>query len=90
MPQHGNIEYALVGLAVCPHQSRPIHGKENRQAREADIVDNLIVGPLQESGVDSHHGTIAGAGHSRGKGDGMLLGDAHIKEAAGESLGKLY
>jgi len=60
----------------------PVH----RQVHDADIVNELIHGPLEKSGVYRHKGPVPETSQSAGKGDGVLFGDAHIKEAAGRDF----
>ncbi len=53
-------------------------------------MDHLVVGSLQEGGINRHDGLQALAGQPGGKGDRVLLGDTHVKVAGGEAFFKLH
>ena len=72
-----------MGGAVVAGKAGAIQAKEDRKILQADVVDDLVDGSLQEGGVDGTNGAEAARGHSRGEQDRMLLGDAHIKVAGG-------
>ena len=60
-----------MGRAVGTDQAGTIDGKQYRQILDRHIVDNLIVSPLHEAGVDSHDRFHAFYRQSGGtKGDG--------------------
>ena len=77
-------EHALVARAVLADEAGPIDGDHDRQVVLADVVDFLVEGPLQEGRVEGHHGPLAGQGHARREGHGMLLGDADVDEPVRE------
>lgn len=64
---------------LLPHQ-------RTGQALQRDVVHDLVVAALQESGVDGGEGHEALARQPRCKRDGVLLGDAHVEHAVGEAL----
>ena len=78
-----------MGGAVGPHQAGPVQCKHHGQVLQGHVVDHLVVAALQKGGIDRHHGLHALAGHASGKGDGMLLGDAHVVITVGETLVEL-
>ena len=49
-------------------------------------MHHLIVGALQEGGVDGAERLVAFRRHAGGKGHRVLLGDAHVEGAGGEFL----
>jgi len=51
-------------------------------------MDDLIVGPLQEGGVDGHHGDQPFHRQTGGEGDAVLLRDADIEKAVGIGPGE--
>lgn len=54
--QHvGNVVETHVGLAVLAHQARPVHAEHHGQVLDRDVVDDVVVGPLQEGGIDGAH-----------------------------------
>ena len=75
-----------MGRAVGANDAGPIQHKGDRQVLDADVVNQLVVGTLQEGAVNSHDGLEPFAGHASRHGDGVLLGDAHIKILIGKSL----
>jgi hypothetical protein len=50
-----NVKHSLVGLSVVSNNTTSIDGKRHREILDADIVNDLIVGPLKESGIDRHN-----------------------------------
>lgn len=54
-PQPGEIKGAMMGGAVFSHQSRPVKAEGDGQLLQADVMDDLIIGPLEEGGIDGHH-----------------------------------
>ena len=79
----GQIKGARMRCPIGPDKAGPIDGKADRQALQRHIMHDLVVAPLQEGGIDGAERTQAGRGHAGGKGDGVLLGDAHIEDAVG-------
>ena len=75
-----------MGRAVGANDAGPIQHKGDRQVLDADVVNQLVVGALQEGAVNSHHGLEPFAGHASRHGDGVLLGDTHIEILRRKSL----
>ena len=69
-----------MGLSVASHKPCPVNRENHMQVLNADIVKNLIVGPLQEGGIHCHHRLQASGRQPGRKGYRMLLCDSHIKE----------
>ena len=61
-------------------------GKQNGQVLQGDVVHQLVVGALEEGGINGDDGLHAFASQTAGKGHGVLLGDADIEIAVGELL----
>ena len=80
----GYVEDALVGPAVLTDQPRPVHPDYYGQVLEAYVVEDLVVGPLQERGIDGHHRLQAPSGHSGGHRDRVLLRHPHVEDPFGE------
>ena len=78
-----------MGLSVLPHQSGPVHRQHHMEPLEGHIVDEHVVGPLEERGVHREYRDQALFGHARRHGNGVSLGNAHIKKALREAGGKL-
>ncbi|GCD70756.1 hypothetical protein NBRC3280_3391 [Acetobacter pasteurianus NBRC 3280] len=51
-------------------------------------MHHLVIGALEEGGIDGAERAQPFGGHAGSKGDGMLLGNAHIKKPVRVSLGK--
>lgn len=66
-------------LPIRANDTGAIDGEHDRQFLDSDVMDNLIVGALQESRVNRHDGLIAANRRACGEGDGMLLGDGDVK-----------
>ena len=69
-----------MGLPIASHKPCPVHRKEHRQVLDTYIVQDLIIGPLQEGGVDRHHGPEPRRRHACGRRDCMGLRDSHVKK----------
>jgi hypothetical protein len=54
--EEGEIEEAVMGGTVGAHEAAPVHRQDHRQFLQADVVDDLVVGPLQEGGIDRNDG----------------------------------
>ncbi len=72
--------------AVGAHQARAVEREHHRQVLDRDVVDQLVVGALQEGRVDRDHRLQALAGQAGREGHGVLLGDAHVVVAVGKAL----
>lgn len=83
LAEEGCIIDALMGLAVCRDKAGAVDGKDHILLQQVDIVDDLVIGALQEGGVDAHHRQHSLTGKTGRKGDSMLLRHAHIKKRCG-------
>jgi hypothetical protein len=88
MSQVGDVVHPLVGGAVGADDAGAVHGQCDVQILQAHVVDDLVIGSLQEGGVDRGHGLHSLRGESGREGHGVLLGDADVVEAARELLCK--
>lgn len=85
--QIGQVEGSVVGGAVLAR--RPARSRQKVTGRFwADVVDDLVVGALQEGRIDGHHRQVAVRGQAGGEGHGVLLADAHVHEPVGEGFGE--
>ena len=82
----GRIEGAGVRRPVGTDQAGAIEREAHGQALDGDVVHHLIVGALQEGRVDGRERLEAFGRQARGKGDAVLLGDAHVEGAVGKFL----
>ena len=75
-------------LAVAPHQPRAVHRDHHRQVLETDIMECLVVCPLQKRRIHGKHWFHSPCGKPCRKCHGMFLRDPHIKKPLGEMLRK--
>ena len=71
-------------------QTAAVDRENDRQILQRDIMDQLVVGALQEGRIDGDDRLQPFAGETCGKGDGMLLGDADIEIAIRVLRGEAY
>ena len=79
-----------MGCAIGADQAGPVQGKDHWQVLDRHIVDQLVIGPLQEGGINRHHGFEPFCGQTGGKSDRMLLGNADIKVTLRKARLKLH
>ncbi len=70
-----------MGGAVRADHAGAVDGEQHVQVLDGDVVHQLVVGALQEGGIDRHHRLCALGGHARGQGHRVLLGDGHVEVA---------
>ena len=79
--QIGKVENALMRLAVASHQSRPVDCKNDRKILKTDIMENLVVGSLQEGRIHGNNRLQTARRKSRRKGDSVLLRNPDIEKS---------
>ena len=57
--QERNVKHALMRGTVGPHDAGVVNGDYDREVGERHVMHDLVVGPLQEGGVDAHNGPHA-------------------------------
>jgi hypothetical protein len=82
----GEIVEALVGGAVGTDDPRAVEREGDVEVLETDVVHHLIVGALQERGVDRRHGLHPLAGETSREGHRVLLRDTNVVEALWKGL----
>src|SRR5699024_8631754 len=88
-PHVGDIVYPLVGFSVSADESGSIHRQHHIQLLTDDIMNQLVIAPLQKAEIDSENRYHPLGSDPCCKGGGMLLGDAHIEASIRESSSKL-
>jgi hypothetical protein len=78
----GDVEGARMGRPVGADQPGAVEREAHRQLLDRHVMDDLVVGALQEGRVDRAERLVALAGEARREGHRMLLGDADIEGAA--------
>ena len=73
-----------MGAAVGADQPGAVHGEAHRQILDRDVVDDLVVGALQEGRIDGAERPVALRGEAGGEGHRMLLGNADVEGAVGK------
>ena len=87
--QKRHIENTLMGLPVIRHYPGPVHRQHYMAADDGGIIENLIIAALQEGGINRKYRQHPILRQSGSKSDGVLLCDAHVKEAVRELLRKI-
>ena len=87
-PHESDVKRSGMGRAVRADQARPVHGKPHRKALDRHVMDDLIIAALQEGRIDRGERLHAIGGEARGKGHGVLLGNADIKHPGRVRPGK--
>ena len=77
-----------MGLAVGTHQTGPVNGKHHMVALDGNIVKQLVISPLQKSGINGANRQHPPGCQTGRHGHRMLFGDAHIKKALGVGFRK--
>ena len=88
--QEGEIKRALVCRTVVADNPGAVDSKQDRQFLNRDIVDHLIVGALQEAGVNCDNRLVTADSQPGGKGDGVLFSNRDIKILIREGFGEAY
>jgi len=76
--------------AVRADETRAVDREHDRQILQRDVVDQLIVGALQERRIDRDDRLHAVSGEPAREGHRMLLGDADVEIPVREALFELH
>jgi hypothetical protein len=76
----------VVGRPVVADESGAVHGEHDVQALQRDVVDDLVVGALEEGRVDRRDGLEALERQPGGEEDRLLLGDPDVEVVRGLGL----
>ena len=71
---------------VGADEAGPVDGEAHRQALDRHVVDDLVVGALQEGRIDRDERLVAFGRKTRGEGHRVLLGDADVEGACRETF----
>ena len=85
----GNVERTRMRRAVGADETGAIHREAHRQALDRDVMDDLVVGALQEGRIDHRERLVALRREARAERHAMLLGDADVEGALGEFLAEM-
>ena len=75
-----------MGWPVFTDQACPINGEGHIQPLHTDIMNHLIIGALQEGGVNGNNGFAGLCGQSCTKADCVLFGNGDIEVTISESI----
>ena len=53
--QVGQVEYPVMGRSVGSYDSGAVYQQAYRKVLQGDVVDDLVVGALQERGINRYH-----------------------------------
>ena len=81
-----DIEKAVMSRAVVAGESRTVHAKRDVEVLQRDIMDDHVVGALEERGVNGQEGLHPAHGESAGEEGRVLLGDSHVEAAVRMAL----
>ena len=76
--------------AIGANDTGTVDGEQYRQVLQCHVVHQLVVGALQEGGVNRHHGFYVATGQAGSKSNSMLLGNTDIEIAFGKASLKLH
>ncbi len=76
--------------AVGADDAGAVDREHDRQVLQRNVVNQLVVGALEERRVDRDHRPHPLAREARRERDGVLLGDAHVEVAVGKRLREPY
>ena len=78
-----------MGRPVVADQAGPVHCEGDVELLQADVVDDLVVGTLEEGRVDRADRLSPLQGETRGEQHRVLLGDADVVVLPGHLVGEL-
>ena len=87
--QIGQVISAVMGGPVGADQAGAVEAEDDRQVLEGDLLEDLVVRPLQERAVDVDDRPGAGLGHAGGERHRVALADADVEELVGERVADL-
>ena len=73
----------MVGRSIGPHKPASVEAEHHVEVLKSHVVDDLVVRPLHERGVDVAERHESSRGHARAERHRVLLGNAHIKRPVG-------
>src|SRR5699024_12109268 len=83
LSQISHILAAVVGGAIGPHQSCPVHRQHNMELLESHIVDQHIKAALEEGRIDGKYGDHPLLCHTGSHGNRVTLRDSYLNKAIG-------
>ena len=78
--EQGDVEVAQVGDVGHGGERAPEHEYRGGIVVDAEVLRQLVVGPLQECAANSEHRLASGLGNARCQCHGMFLGDSYVDE----------
>ena len=84
--QVSQVKSPVMGGAVVPHEAGAVQTDAHVEPQNGAVVDDVVVGPLGEGGVDVTEGHHAVLGQSGRECDGVALGDTYVEDPVGHLL----
>ena len=85
----GDVEQAVVRRAVVGRQSGAVHAENHVEVLQRHVVEDAIVGALQERRVNRADRMVAHRRHARREDDRVFLGNADVEVTVGLGLVEL-
>src|SRR5579875_2752713 len=79
----GKVEHTVMGTAILTGEAGAVHREDDRQVLDANVMNDLVVGTLEEGRVDGGDGPHSLSCQPGGEGHRVLLGDTDVEKAFG-------
>src|SRR5690554_1228394 len=79
----------MMSGAVLTNHPRPVKGKNHRQFLQAYVVENLVISPLEEGGINGNYRLFPSPGEPCRHGYCMLFCDPNINKPVWKRPGKI-
>ena len=76
-------------LTVLTDESGSVHGKKKVDVIEGDVMDQLVHGSLQKSGIDGKYRFLSALCKAGRHYHRMLFGDAYIEKSVRMKVGEI-
>ena len=88
--QERQVKCPLVRLAVSTHNACAVDSKQDRQLLDGNVMDHLVVGALQEGGINGDNRVITANRQACREGHRVLLGNGNVKILVRVFFGELH
>ena len=84
-----DVEETVMRGAIGGGEAGAVHAEGDGEVLQGDVVDDLVVGALEEGGVNRADGAEALGGETGGEKHGVFLGDADVEELFRDLVGEV-
>ena len=77
-PQQRDVAEAVMDSTITAHEAGSVKTQANGKALQADFLERLVEGPLEERGIHREEGAESGFGEARHHVHGVGFTNAHI------------